>query len=300
MKMGIIYALLTAVVFSTLEPVSKIISGEVSAFVITFWRFLIGATFLLPFGLAKIRKEKIKLSVKDIGLMTVLGVFLVCFSMIVLQLAVQMANSPANVAIVFSANSVFTILVAAIILKEPLKKIQYAALLLSIVGVCFCLDTSMGESLPAIGLALLAAVSFSVYTVFSKKHLRSFPAIVQMTLSFLCGDLVLLLVLLGIGDNVVTGLNMSTVGPLVYLGVVVTGIGYWAYFKALEVGGPSIAALAFFIKPLLSPVIALMLNGVSLTWNVLVAAVLVLAGSCLNTYGLNIGRLKQRNRTSGS
>ncbi len=216
--------------------------------------------------------------------MTALGVFLICFSMIVLQLAIQWAIFPANVAIVFPANSVFTILIAALLLKESLKKVQYVAVILSIIGVCFCLDTTTGESIQAISLALIAAVSFSAYTVFSKKSMRSLSAIVQMSISFLGGDLVLPVVSLCIGENVLQGINRVTIGPLAYLGIVVAGIGY---FKALKVAGPSVAAFAFFIKPLLSPVTALLLNGIPLTWDVIVAAVFVLAGSCLNTYGPN-------------
>ena len=58
MNKGIIYALITAILFVTLEPVSKIISGDVNPYAITFWRFIIGSLILLPPAITKIKEKK--------------------------------------------------------------------------------------------------------------------------------------------------------------------------------------------------------------------------------------------------
>jgi len=65
MKKGIIYALITAIMFVTLEPVSKLIAEDVSPYAITFWRFLIGSVMLLPVAASKIKREKIHITAKD-------------------------------------------------------------------------------------------------------------------------------------------------------------------------------------------------------------------------------------------
>ena len=122
MKKGLIYALITAVVFTTLEPVSKLIAADVNPYAITFWRFIIGSLLLMPFALKKIRKEQIKVEAKDIGILAMLGTLCICFSMVMLQLAVKEADAPSLIAIIFSANSVFTILFAILILKEKMTK----------------------------------------------------------------------------------------------------------------------------------------------------------------------------------
>ena len=57
MKKGLFNAILTAIVFVTLEPVSKLIAGQVSPYAITFWRFAIGSLILIPFAVAKIKKK---------------------------------------------------------------------------------------------------------------------------------------------------------------------------------------------------------------------------------------------------
>jgi len=98
MKKGILYAALTAILFVTLEPVSKLIANDVTPFAITLWRFIIGSVMMLPFAIIKVKKEKIRIDIKDIGLIALLGVFIVCFSMIALQIGVKKADSPALIA----------------------------------------------------------------------------------------------------------------------------------------------------------------------------------------------------------
>jgi F0F1-type ATP synthase membrane subunit a len=51
MKKGILFAALTAILFVTLEPVSKLIANDVTPFAITLWRFIIGSVMMLPFAI---------------------------------------------------------------------------------------------------------------------------------------------------------------------------------------------------------------------------------------------------------
>ena len=118
MKNGFIYALITAVLFVTLEPVSKLIASDVNPYAITFWRFLIGSFILIPPAIIKLKKDKIHNRLKDFSILTLLGILFICISMIALQVGVKKADSPSIIAIIFSSNSIFTILFAMLILKE--------------------------------------------------------------------------------------------------------------------------------------------------------------------------------------
>ena len=118
MKKGIFFTLVTALMFVTLEPISKLIAGDVSPYAITFWRFLIGALMLLPPAIIKVKKEGLKITGKDIVLFALLGVLLICVSMLSLQIAVKIATAPSLIAIIFSSNSIFTIVFACLLLKE--------------------------------------------------------------------------------------------------------------------------------------------------------------------------------------
>ena len=70
---------------------------------------------------------------------------------------------------------------------------------------------------------------------------------------------------------------------MLYLGFGVTGLGYFLFFKAIETGGAIMGSLAFFIKPILTPFVTLVINGIVPDGKVFVALVFVAAGSVFAT-----------------
>ncbi len=284
MKKGILYALITAVLFVTLEPVSKLIAGEVNPYAITFWRFIIGSLILLPPAAVKVKKEKIHIGLKDFVVLTALGILFICISMTTLQIGVQKAGSPSLIAIVFSSNSIFTILFAVIILKETLTRNKVIALILGVVGVLACADFSSGTSMESVLYGVFAALSFSLYTVLTQKFTKKFGGIVQTGIVFLAGSIVLLVALLVMGVDVRPSTSAENISILCYLGLLVTGIGYACYFKAIEKGGAIMASLAFFIKPILTPFVTLLINGITPDLKVFVAVACIVIASYFAAY----------------
>jgi len=281
---GLLYILLTATVFTTLEPVSKLIATQINPFAITFIRFFIGGAMLLPFSILQIRKKNIHLDKKDFLSISLLGVLCICVSMVLLQFAVLKADSPALIAIIFSSNSVFTILLSAVILKDKLTAVKGVAIGLCIAGVLVCTDFSSGSNIFSVVLAVLSSITFSLYTVLSKKFMTKVSGIIQTGFSFFIGSVILLAGLLVTGIDFIGGVNSENIMHLVYLGVAVTGIGYWSYFKAMEKTSAMAASLVFFIKPIMTPFAAFFINGITPQGKVFVALVLVLAGSSLATF----------------
>lgn len=285
MNKGILYALLTAVLFVTLEPVSKLIAADVSPYAITFWRFLIGSLILVPPAIKKIKKENLKITLKDLGLMTALGVLFICISMVLLQLGVKKADSPSLIAIIFSANSVFTILFAVMLIKEErFTKNKVISLLLGVLGVLAITDLKASTNLTSVILGVLAALSFSVYTVLSQKYMKKLGGIIQSAGVFLTGSIVLLIILLVLGVDVSPSAEPKNLLTLVYLGLLVTGVGYASYFIAIEKGGAIMASLAFFIKPILTPFVTWIINGIVPDFKVFLAVILIMGASYFAVY----------------
>lgn len=284
MKKGILYALITAIVFVTLEPVSKLIANDVNPYAITFWRFLIGSFILIPPAVIKVKKEKIHITVADWLKMILLGILFICISMVVLQIAVKQAEAPSLIAIIFSANSVFTILLAFLINKEKLNRNKVIALMLGVLGVVLCADFGSGANLISVLLAVLAAITFSLYTVISQKYTKKISGVIQSSIVFLTGSIVLLIVLLVMGEDVSLPLEPMTLSILGYLGIFVTGIGYVAYFKAIEKGGAIMASFAFFIKPILTPFVTWVVNGIVPDFKVFLAIICIMGASYFAVY----------------
>ncbi len=284
MKKGMGFAILTAILFVTLEPVSKLIAGEVNPYAITFWRFFIGSFILIPPAVSKLRREKIRITKKDLAITTGLGVLFICVSMVALQVAVKIADSPSLIAIIFSSNSVFTIVFAVFIIGEKLTKNKLLALLFGVIGVLFCADFSSGTNLSSVLLGLFAALSFSLYTALTQRFNKKLGGVIQTALVFLLGSLVLFIVLLCMGVDVFPAMNGRSLGILLYLGFLVTGVGYASYFLGMEKGGPIMASLAFFIKPILTPFVTWIINGIVPDIKVFVAVLCIVAASYFAVY----------------
>jgi drug/metabolite transporter (DMT)-like permease len=124
-------------------------------------------------------------------------------------------------------------------------------------------------------------VVFSLYTVFSKKAMTDIPGTVVTCFAFLFGGGILMLEQVAMGVEVGKFINVRTLPPLLYLGVAVTGIGFWGYFKVLSQSTAFHASLVFFIKPILTPFAVWIINGLSPSANVFAAMALVLAGSLI-------------------
>lgn len=286
--MSLVYVMLTAILFATLEPVSKLIAADISPLAITAIRFLIGGLMLLPFSLYEIKKQKVRLNPTDHLKMVGLGILFICVSMVMLQYAIKLASSPALIAIVFSSNSVITICLSAVLLKEQMSWKKIVALLLCIGGILMCSwdSLSMDNGAVSIVLAVLASITFSLYTVLNKKMMKKASGNILIGFSFVYGSVLLLVVNWMIGQPILTTekLNWNSIWIMLFIGVAVTGIGYWSYFKALEKGSATLASLSFFVKPVLSPFVAYFVNDVDITMEIIIALVMVLAGSYIVSY----------------
>ncbi|MDL2294878.1 DMT family transporter [Ruminococcaceae bacterium OttesenSCG-928-D13] len=281
MKKVYLYIILTAILFSTLEPVGKLMAESVPPMVITAIRFLLGGIVLLLPAVYRIREEKVRITSKILLKTAGLGILMVCGAMVLLQQAVHLSPSPAVVAIVFSVNSVFSILLARPILKERINRWHVIAFVLCMCGIFVSADLAGGISAMPVFLAVLAAVVFSVYSVLGKKVMTDIPGTVVSCFSFLFGGGILMLAQIVAGVEVGQFINTNTLPPLLYLGIAVTGIGFWGYFRVLSLSTAFNASLVFFIKPILTPFAVWIINGLLPGVNIFVALVLVLAGSLI-------------------
>jgi drug/metabolite transporter (DMT)-like permease len=114
------------------------------------------------------------------------------------------------VAIIFSTNPVFTIPFAHFILKEDLKKSTIFSLVLSLIGIACILNpfqASQGTDIKGIILCVISALTFSIYSVIGKMRASRYGSIVMNCITFLVGD-VIMLILIGISKiSTLTGLD---------------------------------------------------------------------------------------------
>ena len=294
MKKSIPFVLITALCFATLEPVSALIAENIESASMTAIRFIIGGVFLLPFAFITIKKQNIKITYKNLISLFLLSVLLIGASMVPLQYAVSEAKkaelSIAVVAIIFCCNSVFTAIFSSVILKDKISIRSWTGIALCLAGIIISSNITSGVGTLSVILALISAITMGLYTVISKKFIKDIPGVVQNSFSFIMGGIALGIVMLLSNNSLIpNGENQLFYWSiLIYLGIIVTGIGYVAFFKAIEFSTATVASSAFLIKPVLAPFAALLVNFIfepelmkAIQWYVWVSIPFVFIGSVL-------------------
>ena len=123
----------------------------------------------------------------------------------------------------------------------------------------------------------------------------------QTSFSFLIGSFILLIVILLMGRPVLAG-TPDNLPIILYVGILVTGLGYFCYFKAIELSDAATGSFAFFLKPAIAPVLAAIILKETILWNTCVGIGLILAASLLNIMyqkrSFSIARAEEKRKQS--
>ncbi len=283
-KRDIFCVTLTALLFATMEVTLKIAGGELDSFQLTFIRFAIGGIVLLPFALNDLKARKVRLTGSDWIYMLILGIICIPVSMLLFQIAILNANANL-VAVIICSNPIFVMLYSRIIFKDRITITKAIVLAVSVLGLLFAanpFDLAEGNSVFGIVCAVIAAAAFALYTTLGKLRIEKIGDMSMTCLTFILGCGAMLVPMLILGKPIFAGINMENLGIILYIGVAVTGMGYFSYFTAIHSCGPANASIVFFMKPMFAPIFALVMLGESITWNIIVGIALLLTGSFFN------------------
>lgn len=297
MKKGYFYIAVAVVMFTSFEVVLKFVAGQINSVQLTLCRFSIGFLFLLPVALRTLKKRGNRLDRRSVAYFALLGFIGIALCMPILHMAVSYTNSSVA-AVMFSCNPVFVTFLAYFLLKEPIKPRHIAALALEILGTVVIIspwDTKL--NMTGVLLALLATLLFSLYGVMGKRKVAQFGGAVVTCFSFLFGSLIVLVFILfshvpavaqlfqGMGLDgfanvpVFAGYTLQNLPYVLFVSVGVAGIGFCAYFLAMEYQPASVVSLVYFFKPALSPVLAWMVHGEEISQSMFIGIVFIVAGS---------------------
>lgn len=297
MKQGYIFIAIATIMFSTFEVALKYIAGEINSVQLTFARFFIGFLFLAPLAWRTLKKRGLSLDRKSVAYFALLGLVGIAICMPIYQLSVNYVDSGV-VAVLFSCNPVFVTFLAFLFLGEAIRGRHIAALVLEVLGTVAIINP-FETRLDSFGvvLALAATILFAIYGVMGKKKVAQFGGSVVTCFGFLFGSLIIL-VFIGLthipaAAQAITaaglpafaniplfaGYTLENLPVVLYVSAGVAGVGFCAYFMAMEYQPASIVSLVYFFKPALSPVLAWALHGEEIPLNMLLGIILIVAGS---------------------
>ncbi|MEQ8155625.1 MAG: EamA family transporter, partial [Clostridiaceae bacterium] len=284
-RQGYIFILITVIFFSTYETVSKTLVGTLATIQVSFWRFLIGGIFLAAILIVK---GDWKISYRDMFKVSLVGILNVVISMNLLQYSLTFPGAKASAAaVIFSSNPIFVIIFSAFIEKIKPDKWKVFGLALGLAGVVIIFIEKLNFSsldLRSPLLALGSACTYGLYTVLGRTTSIKIGSLKMNAYSFILGSLFLLPFSLVTGSPIAANLSAAS-GRILYLGIFVTGIAYFSYFRGLSIVGAGSGSLVFFLKPILAAFIAVIVLKEAITLNLVIGTSFVILGITVALYG---------------
>lgn len=283
MKKAYLFVVIAALLFGSMEVACKIGGGNLDSMQLTLLRFIIGGIVLLPFALVEMRKNHVRIGLKDFAELSLTGIIGIPVSMVMFQMGVEMTNA-STASVLFCINPIFTMVFAHFILGESMTRSKIAIMGMALVGIIFMFrpwDIQGGNSVGGMILMVVSSFFFSMYTVAGKAVTKRIGLFAQACFSFLIGSAVLFIVMLIFGRPILQN-AADSIPVILYTGIVITGFGYIIYFKAIQLSDATTGSYTFFLKPAIAPVMAVVVLGENILWNTIVGILCVLGASLLN------------------
>jgi drug/metabolite transporter (DMT)-like permease len=252
---------------------------------LAFIRFIIGGFFLvlIPHG------NKHKLGSKDWKDLFLIGAFGVAIAYALLNLGLQMTSST-KTSIAASMEPVFTILLAAIVLKEKLRSQTLIALFVSISGAFLLLFGDKGVSqvikeLFAGGeflgdvLVIVSIAMAALYSVLMKPVAKRIGALRATYFSFFIGaGLLLPVVYLEMSELWPVTFTQRSLLAIIFLGVICNAVAFSLWNKFLKQIDAGTMAVTLNAQPLGGVAIGWLWLGEKLSIYGIIGALLILGG----------------------
>ena len=300
MNRGYIFILLATLFFSSMEVALKTISQDFHPLQLNCTRFLVGGLLLIPFALRALRQRGVSIDMhawKGFAALGFLGLFV---SMLLYQMSIL--YTPASVvSVLFSCNPVLVLIFAFLFLRADIRPQHIAALVLEVIGALVIIDPLHTHlNLAGVTLVLLSAALFALYAVLGKKQCALYSGVAVTCFSCLAASVEMLIFialthvpfLAGLLQSagldefasipLLTGYSSENILGVIYVCVFVTAGGYAAYFMGMEATSAMQGSLVFFFKPVLAPILAMIVLGESIPWNMCLGIVLMLIASVVS------------------
>ncbi|MDR2810475.1 MAG: DMT family transporter [Tannerellaceae bacterium] len=279
----------TNVLFAVNIPISKsLIPLHVTPEALTLMRIVFGC---IMFWITSLFVTNEKVIPKDIGLLFLCAICGIAFNQSLFMIGLNL-TSPVDASIIATAGPIYVMLLAALILKEPITRQKAIGVFLGVAGaVTLILSSSQGEN-QAGGLAgnlriVFSNLLYSIYVVLSRQLSQRYSAITIMKWMFLFSAVMLIpftyqavLEAPAFHRNTLDWKELSAIAYVLILG---TFLPYLMIPMSLKRLRPTTVSMYNYIQPIIASLLAVMLGQSSFSWDKLGSAALIFAGVYLVT-----------------
>ena len=195
--------------------------------------------------------------------------------------------SPMNCSIISAMSPIYTMFIAAIVLKEPLSWKKAGGVALSLCGILFLIFNTAGNNscnaagntIQGILLMILNSLSFSLYLGIFKPLIEKYSVVTFMKWIFLFSTAMTL----PFSAREILSLSWlkipsAQLWELSYLIVLATFVSYFLIPFGQKRIRPTLVSMYSYIQPIIATVLGIVLGMDILTWQKVLAAAMVFGG----------------------
>ena len=199
--------------------------------------------------------------------------------------------TPMHCSILSAMSPIYTMFIAAIVLKEPLSWMKAAGVGVSLCGILFLILNNAGgsgaseSSLTGLLLMFLNSLSFSLYLGIFKPVIQKYSVVTFMKWIFLFSAFVATpLSLKGLLDVEWASIPSLQYAELAYLIVCATFVTYFLIPVAQKRIRPTLVSMYSYVQPIIAIAVSIIIGMDALTWQKVLAACMVFGGVVIVSY----------------
>lgn len=230
---------------------------------IAFYRSIIGAIFIIILSIAQKEKWDKEDLREDLKILIPSGAALGAGWVLLFQGYKNTSISIATLS--YYIAPVFIVILSIIVLKEKITLKKILCIIVAIIGLLLVLDIKRIENigdnnhLLGISYSVMAAVFYAIVVILNK-FIRKLSGFKVTIVQLLVSTIILLPLTIMNSTRSLISLDALSLGLLLFVGIVHTGIAYLLYFSSVkEIEGQSIAILSY-----MDPIFALLIAGLFL------------------------------------
>lgn len=252
---------------------------------IAFYRSIIGAIFIIILSIAQKEKWDKEDLREDLKILIPSGAALGAGWVLLFQGYKNTSISIATLS--YYIAPVFIVILSIIVLKEKITLKKILCIIVAIIGLLLVLDIKSIENigdnnhLLGISYSVMAAVFYAIVVILNK-FIRKLSGFKVTIVQLLVSTIILLPLTIMNSTRSLISLDALSLGLLLFVGIVHTGIAYLLYFSSVkEIEGQSIAILSY-MDPIFALLIAVLFLGEKMSIIQLFGGILILGSAYIS------------------
>ncbi|MBD3184310.1 EamA family transporter [Candidatus Poribacteria bacterium] len=292
MKRAIILGLIASLSWSTVFVAGRYLCNILGVYplLVAFFRFFLAGLICVFYIIIKGQARSLSLVLKRparIGILALTGITIMGSSVF----WALKYSSAIDVSIIMNSNPIF-IIPLSILIGESLNLRKTTGVIVGLLGCALVINGNLTsfqltqkEHLTGNSIALVAALSWAVYTVLGKSLVREYGGLLVTSLNMLVGSVPILIILIGLGEFAIPSLNAFL--AILYLAIFPTSIGFVFWYKALEELDASRLGPMQYLVPMGTALIAFLFLNEKLKFVSIAGMFLIFLGIYLTTISRN-------------